>query len=179
MPDGNKALERWHAVWTRARREKIVARALTDSGLTCLLPLRTEQQTYAGVTVEMTVPLVPGCVFVRGNDAVGFQAALTKGVREVTVVGAELLAQLPPEVRALLLETGHRTRGRPTPPGDEPGHGGSAATPDVPDRGALLAATSPMLSVMMRGVRRAAGRRRRRAIRTRRSNGARFVTGGA
>jgi hypothetical protein len=119
MSDHIKGQERWHAVRTRARYEKIVARALTDQGLTCLLPLRTEEQTYAGVTVEVTVPIVAGCVFVRGNDAVGFQAALTNGVREVTGVTVELLVQLPPEVRAVLIKGGHPTGGTARPPGDE------------------------------------------------------------
>ena len=55
----------WYAVWSRSRREKMVATALTNTGVTTFLPLVTETHRWSDRRRSVDVPLFPGYVFVQ------------------------------------------------------------------------------------------------------------------
>ena len=55
----------WYAVFSRSRHEKIVATALTNTGVTTFLPLVSEMHSWSDRRKLVDVPLFPGYVFVQ------------------------------------------------------------------------------------------------------------------
>jgi transcription termination/antitermination protein NusG len=55
----------WFAVWSRSRREKMVATALTNNGIATYLPLVSEMHQWSDRRQLVKVPLFPGYVFVQ------------------------------------------------------------------------------------------------------------------
>lgn len=55
----------WYAVFSRSRHEKIVASALTNTGVTTFLPLVNEMHSWSDRRKLVDVPLFPGYVFVQ------------------------------------------------------------------------------------------------------------------
>lgn len=55
----------WYAVVSRSRHEKLVATALTNTGITAFLPLVTEMHHWSDRQKLVEVPLFPGYVFVQ------------------------------------------------------------------------------------------------------------------
>ena len=55
----------WYAVFSRSRHEKIVATALTNTGVTTFLPLMSEMHSWSDRRKLVDVPLFPGYVFVQ------------------------------------------------------------------------------------------------------------------
>ena len=55
----------WYAVCSRSRHEKIVATALTNTGVTTFLPLVSEMHSWSDRRKLVDVPLFPGYVFVQ------------------------------------------------------------------------------------------------------------------
>ncbi|MBK6931243.1 MAG: transcription termination/antitermination NusG family protein [Saprospirales bacterium] len=58
---------RWFAVYTRARSEKWVQRALTKKGIYAYVPLQRLYRRYTRSTRLTEKPLIPGYVFVHIN----------------------------------------------------------------------------------------------------------------
>jgi transcription antitermination factor NusG len=58
-------IENWYAVHTRARHERIVARRLTEQGVTTFLPLVTEVHRWSDRRKSVELPLFGCYVFVR------------------------------------------------------------------------------------------------------------------
>lgn len=57
--------ERWYAVWTRSRHEKLVAAKLENMGVPTYLPLVTEVHHWSDRRKVVQVPLFPGYVFIH------------------------------------------------------------------------------------------------------------------
>jgi transcription antitermination factor NusG len=55
----------WYAVFSRSRHEKIVATALTNTGVTTFLPLVSEMHSWSDRRKLVDIPLFPGYVFVQ------------------------------------------------------------------------------------------------------------------
>jgi transcription termination/antitermination protein NusG len=55
----------WYAVVSHSRHEKLVATALTNTGITAFLPLVTEMHHWSDRQKLVEVPLFPGYVFVQ------------------------------------------------------------------------------------------------------------------
>lgn len=55
----------WYAVFSRSRHEKMVASALTNTGVTTFLPLVREMHAWSDRRKSVEVPLFPGYVFVE------------------------------------------------------------------------------------------------------------------
>lgn len=55
----------WYAVFSRSRHEKMVASALTNTGVTTFLPLVREMHAWSDRRKLVEVPLFPGYVFVQ------------------------------------------------------------------------------------------------------------------
>ena len=55
----------WYAVVSRSRHEKLVATALTNTGITSFLPVVSEMHSWSDRRKLVDVPLFPGYVFVQ------------------------------------------------------------------------------------------------------------------
>ncbi|HUK26222.1 MAG TPA: UpxY family transcription antiterminator [Terriglobales bacterium] len=101
--------ERWYAVHTRARHEKMVAERLVEQGLTSFLPLVKETHRWSDRKKIVELPLFSCYVFARmlpGNTQ-RVQVCRTDGVLQVVGMGGEGIP-IPDEqiqaIRALLAE---------------------------------------------------------------------------
>ena len=77
----------WYAVSSRSRHEKIVATALTNTGVTTFLPLVSEMHSWRDRRKLVVVPLFPGYVFVQIPNTPRSQAACTQNKRRCPVCG--------------------------------------------------------------------------------------------
>ena len=55
----------WYAVYTTSRAEKKVKQRLDESGIENYLPLRTEIRIWSDRKKKVSLPLIPGYIFVR------------------------------------------------------------------------------------------------------------------
>lgn len=55
----------WYAVYTSSRAEKKVKERLEQAGVDCYLPLRTEFRIWSSRRKKVSVPLIPGYIFVH------------------------------------------------------------------------------------------------------------------
>ena len=90
--------EAWFTVQTRYRFEKKVSALLTSKGMEVFLPLRKENRAWSDRTKEVTIPLFPGCAFVRSDRSVvrRLQVLQTAGVMGF-VSFAGMAAVVPPK----------------------------------------------------------------------------------
>lgn len=65
MQDGVCA---WYAVYTAPRAEKKVKERLDEAGIENYLPLRTEYRIWSDRKKKISVPLIPGYIFVRVKE---------------------------------------------------------------------------------------------------------------
>ncbi len=74
----------WYAVFSRSRHEKIVATALTNTGVTNFLPLVSELHSWSDRRKLVDVPLFPGYVFVQipNTAAAKLHVLKTSGVAQ-------------------------------------------------------------------------------------------------
>ena len=77
----------WYAVWSRSRHEKMVASALTNTGVTTFLPLVTETHRWSDRRKSVDVPLFPGYVFVQIPNSPEAQLRVLKTSGVVQFVG--------------------------------------------------------------------------------------------
>jgi transcriptional antiterminator NusG len=77
----------WYAVLSRSRHEKMVATALTHTGITTFLPLVTEMHHWSDRRKSVDVPLFPGYVFVQIPDSPEAQLRVLKTSGVVQFVG--------------------------------------------------------------------------------------------
>ncbi len=61
----DKHEERWFAVYTKYKREKIVHKQLTDKGIHCFLPLQKVTRYYTRKIKHLELPLISCYVFVK------------------------------------------------------------------------------------------------------------------
>jgi transcription antitermination factor NusG len=101
--------ERWYAVHTRARHEKMVAERLQDQGVTVFLPLVKETHRWSDRKKTVEIPLFGCYVFVKfvPDNRSRLRVCRTDGVLQIVGVRGEGTA-IPEEqieaVRALLAE---------------------------------------------------------------------------
>ena len=57
----------WHALYTRYRHEKVTARILTDKGFEVFLPLYSASHRWKDRMKQLSLPLFPCYIFLRGG----------------------------------------------------------------------------------------------------------------
>lgn len=77
---GNEA---WHALRTRYQHEKVVDELLSRQGFETFLPLYTVIHRWKDRTKQLSVPLFPTYVFLRGGVGLRLQILKTPGVRSI------------------------------------------------------------------------------------------------
>jgi transcription antitermination factor NusG len=70
----------WHALHTRYQHEKAIAETLSNKGFEIFLPLRTVAHRWKDRTKELSLPLFPCYVFLRGGLDRRLQILTTPGV---------------------------------------------------------------------------------------------------
>lgn len=58
----------WYAVYISSRAEKKVKERFVQAGIECYLPLRTEFRMWSSRRKKVSVPLIPGYIFVYVKD---------------------------------------------------------------------------------------------------------------
>ena len=91
----------WYAVLSRSRHEKMVATALTNTGITTFLPLVSEMHSLERSPKLVDVPLFPGYVFVQIPNSVGARLHVLKTSGVVQFVGSRR-RYFPSRTRKLL-----------------------------------------------------------------------------
>jgi transcriptional antiterminator NusG len=78
----NAEQQKWFAVWTRSRQEKVSAAVLENLGIQHFLPLKNELRQWSDRKQKISMPLFNGYVFVRignlGNEKI--QILKTPGI---------------------------------------------------------------------------------------------------
>lgn len=77
----------WHALYTRHRHEKAAARVLVNKGFEVFLPLYTTQHQWQDRVKQVSLPLFPSYLFLRGGLDRWPQIVTTPGVCEVVRCG--------------------------------------------------------------------------------------------
>jgi transcriptional antiterminator NusG len=95
------AEERWYAVRTKPRHEKVVARLLEIKGYEQLLPQYTTRKKWADRVKEITLPLFPGYVFCRFDARCRVPVLNTPGVVDIVRVAKEPAPVNEEEIKAL------------------------------------------------------------------------------
>lgn len=65
----------WFAAITRARQERAIKTRLTELGIECFVPVRTEIRQWSDRRRKVEVPVVPNLVFLRATRERAFELA--------------------------------------------------------------------------------------------------------
>ena len=116
--------QNWFALHVRPRREKSVARSLSDKGYDTLLPLFRARRTWSGKNRDVELPLFPGYLFCRFDVTNRLPILATTWVDCVVGIGKTPCAISESEITAVktvtsrdwgvepwpFLQTGHMVR---------------------------------------------------------------------
>jgi len=88
----------WHALYTRYQHEKLVERILREKGFETFLPLYQASHRWKDRVRQLSLPLFPSYVFIRGGlerrldivTTTGFHAMVGEGGRAGIVTQAEI-----------------------------------------------------------------------------------------
>ena len=75
----------WNAVYTRHQHEKLVAESLAGNGFEAFLPTYNTIRQWTDRKKQISLPLFPCYVFVRGNFERRFRIITTPGVHSVVM----------------------------------------------------------------------------------------------
>jgi transcription antitermination factor NusG len=78
----------WHAIYTKSRNEKVVAKLLAEQGIEVYLPLQKKLQQWSDRKKWVEVPYINSYVFVKASEKEYYNILNTQGVvRYVTFNG--------------------------------------------------------------------------------------------
>ncbi len=98
---------RWFAIYTRYKREKLVATRLTNMGVECYLPLQSVTRCYTRKKKVVELPLINCHLFVKITKASYIKILQTTDVVRFVKVGMNLLAIPQHEIDLLKRIVGH------------------------------------------------------------------------
>ena len=94
-------IDAWYAVYTRHQHERSVARALAQKEFDVFLPLYRVIRRWKDRTKDISLPLFPCYVFLRGDIARRLDLLSTPGVNYVLSAGGQPAQIAEHEVRAI------------------------------------------------------------------------------
>jgi transcription antitermination factor NusG len=105
----------WFAIYTRHQHEKMVAQILSAKGLQVFLPLYNSTRRWKDRTVQLTLPLFPGYLFLRGMEERRLQVVTTPGIVSILTVSGEPAVIPESEIEAVrkAIEWGNRVEPHP------------------------------------------------------------------
>jgi len=77
--------DEWHAIYTRHQHEKPVAQSLAGNGIEVFLPTYTTIRQWSDRKKQVSLPLFPCYVFVRGAVERRFRIITTPGVHSIVM----------------------------------------------------------------------------------------------
>jgi transcription antitermination factor NusG len=105
----------WYAIYTRHQHEKMVAQILTSKGFEAFLPLYAATHEWKDRTKELSLPLFPCYVFLKGGLERRLQIITTPGIYGLVSSGGQPAAIPDFEVEAIrrAVESGARIETHP------------------------------------------------------------------
>ena len=114
-PDASKHAAHWHAAYTTARHEKVVAQQLTERRVETFLPLYRSLHRWKDRRKLVELPLFPSYVFVRISPRDKLRVLQVSGVVHLVSFNGQL-AELPEtEINALRNGLEHDVYAEPYP----------------------------------------------------------------
>ena len=105
----------WNAVYTRHQHEKSVAASLAGNGFEVFLPTYSTIRQWTDRKRQLSLPLFPCYVFVRGNFERRFQIITTPGVHSVVMFAGRPAVIPEIEVDAIRKAVGSKLGVEPHP----------------------------------------------------------------
>lgn len=96
LVEGNSSQDRWHALYTRSRHEKIVTRELAKHKIETFLPLRKIKRHWSDRVKLIEEPLFHGYVFTR--------IPISKKITVLNTYGAVSFVHFGPNLPAIIPE---------------------------------------------------------------------------
>jgi transcription antitermination factor NusG len=91
----------WHALYTRHQHEKVAAQILTNNGFEVFLPLYTAVRHWKDRVKQLSLPLFPCYVFIRGGAERSGEVVTTPGVHGFVQCGSRRAAIAEEEIEAV------------------------------------------------------------------------------
>jgi transcription antitermination factor NusG len=105
----------WHALYTRHQHEKTVARLLAGKGFETFLPLYSALHRWKNGVKQLSVPLFPGYVFLRGPLERWLPVLTTPGIHTVVGFGGKPAMIPRSEIEAIRRVVESSVRAEPHP----------------------------------------------------------------
>jgi transcription antitermination factor NusG len=105
----------WWAIYTRHQHEKAIARNLSAKGLEVFLPLYDSTRRWKDRTVDLSLPLFPCYLFLRGGKERRLEVVTTPGIVSILSINGEPAAVPESEIEAVrkAIEWGNRVEPHP------------------------------------------------------------------
>ena len=105
----------WFAIYTRHQHEKTIAQVLSAKGLQVFLPLYNSTRRWKDRSVELSLPLFPCYLFLRGMEERRLQVVTTPGIVSILSVNGQPAVIPESEIEAVrkAIEWGNRVEPHP------------------------------------------------------------------
>jgi transcription antitermination factor NusG len=115
VPTASVSSEPWYAIYTRHQHEKVIAQVLSAKGLQVFLPLYNSTRRWKDRSVELSLPLFPCYLFLRGMVERRLQVVTTPGIVSILSVNGEPAVIPESEIEAVrkAIELGNRVEPHP------------------------------------------------------------------
>ncbi len=91
----------WHAIYTRHQHEKAVARMLANKGFQVFLPLYRGSHQWRDRVIQLSLPLFPSYVFLRGAPEHRLKILTTPGIIFLVCFGSQPAVIPQEEIEAI------------------------------------------------------------------------------
>ena len=105
----------WHAIYTRHQHEKVITSLLSDKGFEVFLPLQTVARRWKDRTKQLSLPLFPCYVFIRGGLQRRFDIVTTPGFHSFVGIGDQPATIPQEEIQAIRQAFASGSRVEPYP----------------------------------------------------------------
>jgi len=107
--------EPWCAIYTRHQHEKAIAQVLSVKGLEVFLPLYNSARRWKDRTVQLSLPLFPCYLFLRGMKERRLDVVTTPGIVSILSVNGEVAVIPESEIESIrrAIEWGNRVEPHP------------------------------------------------------------------
>ncbi len=105
----------WCAIYTRHQHEKTIAQSLSAKGLEVFLPLYNSTRRWKDRTVNLSLPLFPCYLFLRGMQERKLEVVTTPGIVSILTINGETAAIPESEIESVrkAIEWGNRVEPHP------------------------------------------------------------------
>lgn len=115
LDERNRSESHWHVLYTRHQHEKVIANALSSKGFDVFLPLYLTVRRWAGRQKELSLPLFPGYVFIKGGLERQLMVLTTPGVHMILMSAGRAAVVPDAELDSIrqAVESPHRVEPHP------------------------------------------------------------------